>query len=128
LITASLVTIVPSLVGQWLHGDGIRWLMALVFYGSPSMIAIALFGRADRRSPMLGALIAVLAFLLLAIVADDTPQNAMPEHRLVYCYLPLLSFPLAVVAGYATWGADALFRRVADLYFRDSAKAPRAYR
>ena len=81
--------------------------------GAPTGVVIAKFAGLDRRSPLVAAAFAAVAFLTYVAIDNITASvNSDAQGALVYLFVPLYSFPAALVGGFAAWGLDVLARRL----------------
>lgn len=83
--------------------------LSLVAFGLPTAIVAALFVFADRRSPLIGAAVASVAYLRWAAGAASLTTSDVAS-ALAYAFVSLHGVLAAAIGGFAMWIADVALR------------------
>lgn len=102
--------------------------MPVTFFCLPTMFVVAIFARADRRSPLVVSVASASAYLVWLTATNDLAKIAASDAQgaLIYVFGPIYSLPIAVLGGGAAWVLDAALRHV--LAVRSHAKPTPPYR
>lgn len=83
--------------------------VALTLFGAPTAVVAALFVFADRRSPLIGATMAAIAYLRWAGAAASLTTTDVTS-ALGYAFVSLHGVLAAAMGGFAMWIADVVLR------------------
>ena len=89
-------------------------LWPVPLFGLPTYLVVALFALPNRRSPLIGATVAVVLLAAVINVKFDLAKDAASDAQgaIAYMFILVLGLPAAAIGGLVTWlGAAVLNRR-----------------
>lgn len=125
LLATTAIPVVPALVGQLVHGDGMSMIVPLAVFSVPTFIVVAVCGLAAQWSAFVGAAASATLALTAAEIAYDLGGTAASDAQgsLVYLVVPVFGVPAAVIGGFVAWMFDtAVDTKKPDSRARPSGK------